>query len=127
MEGKYYVWSQEEVAKVAGPEAARSGCPAALGGSPAGNFEGANILTRPLSRAEWATRFQLAPKKVGQVLAAAFDRLNQVRAQRLPTGDKKGHRRRTGLAITALALGAQVLGDAIPRPRPMPVPTWRTG
>ena len=111
VEGKYYVWSQEEVAKVVGPEAAPLVL-AALGVTPAGNFEGANILTRPLSRAELATRFQLAPEKVGQVLAAAFDRLNQVRAQRIPPHrDEKVIVAWNGLAITALALGAQVLGE----------------
>ena len=80
--------------------------------TPAGNFEGANILTRPLSRAELAARFQLAPEQVGQILAAAFDRLNQVRARRVPPHrDEKVIVAWNGLAITALALGAQVLGE----------------
>ena len=57
VEGKYYVWSREEVARVVGPEAAPL-VMAALGVTPAGNFEGANILTRPLSRADLAARFQ---------------------------------------------------------------------
>ena len=57
VEGKYYVWSQEEVEEVVGPEAAPLVL-AALGVTPAGNFEGNNILTRPLSRAELAARFQ---------------------------------------------------------------------
>ena len=111
VEGKYYVWSREEVARVVGPEAAPL-VMAALGVTPAGNFEGANILTRPRSRADLATQFQLSPEQVGQILAEAFDRLSQVRAQRVPPHrDEKVIVAWNGLAITALALGAQVLGE----------------
>jgi uncharacterized protein YyaL (SSP411 family) len=85
---------------------------AALGVTPAGNFEGVNILTRPLSRADLATQFQLAPEKVGQILGTAFDRLHQVRAQRVPPHrDEKVIVSWNGLAITALGRGAQVLGE----------------
>ena len=111
VEGKYYVWSREEVAEVAGPGAADL-VMAALGVTPAGNFEGANILTRPWSRGALAERFQLAPEQLAQTLAAAFDRLNQVRARRVPPHrDEKVIVAWNGLAITALALGAQVLGE----------------
>ena len=111
VEGKYHVWSREEVARVVGPEAADL-VMAALGVTPAGNFEGANILTRPLSRADLATQFQLTPEQVGQILGTAFDRLNQVRAQRVPPHrDEKVIVSWNGLAITALARGAQVLGE----------------
>ena len=49
---------------------------------------------------------------MAQTLAAAFDRLNQVRAQRVPPHrDEKVIVAWNGLAITALALGAQVLGE----------------
>jgi len=111
VEGKYYLWSQEEVARVAGPEAAPL-VMAALGVTPAGNFEGTNILTRPLSRADLASRFQLAPEQVAQTLAAAFERLSQARARRIPPHrDEKVIVAWNGLAITALALGAQVLKE----------------
>ena len=111
VEGKYYVWGQEEVAGVVGPEAAPLVL-AALGVTPAGNFEGANILTRPRSRVELAAQFHLPPDRVAQTLAAAFDRLNQVRGRRVPPHrDEKVIVAWNGLAITALALGAQVLGE----------------
>ena len=58
VEGKYYVWSLEEVEEVVGPEAAAL-VAAALGVTPEGNFEGDNVLTRPLSRDELAARFHL--------------------------------------------------------------------
>jgi uncharacterized protein YyaL (SSP411 family) len=112
VEGKYYVWSREEVAQVVGPEAADLVL-AALNVTAAGNFEGTNILTRPFSRAELAGRFQLTPEKVGEILGTAFARLSQVRAQRVPPHrDEKVIVSWNGLAITALAQGAQVLGEA---------------
>jgi uncharacterized protein YyaL (SSP411 family) len=111
VEGKFYVWSQAEVEQVAGPEAADL-VKAALRVTPAGNFEGANILTRPRSRAELAAAFKLAPDRVDHLLGAALDRLRQVRARRVPPHrDEKIITAWNGLAITALARGAQVLGE----------------
>ncbi len=49
---------------------------------------------------------------MAQTLAAAFDRLSQVRARRVPPHrDEKVIVSWNGLAITALALGAQVLEE----------------
>jgi uncharacterized protein YyaL (SSP411 family) len=111
VEGKYYVWSREEVAGVVGPAAADL-VTAALGVTPAGNFEGANILTRPQPRAQLAAQFNLAPDRVGQVLAEAFHRLRQARTRRVPPHrDEKIIVAWNGLAITALAQGAQVLRE----------------
>ncbi|MGH9151722.1 MAG: thioredoxin domain-containing protein [Acidimicrobiales bacterium] len=42
-EGRFYVWRHDELADVGGPEAV-----AWYGATPAGNFEGANILHRPV-------------------------------------------------------------------------------
>jgi uncharacterized protein YyaL (SSP411 family) len=111
VEGKYYVWSHDEVARVVGPEAAPL-VAAALGVTPGGNFEGTNILTRPLSRDDLASRFGLPPAQVAQTLAAAFDRLSQARALRIPPHrDEKVIVAWNALAISALALGAQVLHE----------------
>jgi uncharacterized protein YyaL (SSP411 family) len=111
VEGKYYVWSLEEVAGVVGPEAADLVI-TALGVTREGNFEGANILTRPRSRSDLAGQYNLSPERVDHTLAEAFDRLRQVRAQRVPPHrDEKVIVSWNGLAITALALGAQVLGE----------------
>ena len=92
VEGKYYVWSREEVAQVVGPEAADLVL-AAFDVTPAGNFEGANILTRPLSRAELASRFQLTPEQVGQILGTAIEpsQPGSGPAGAAPPG-RKGHR-----------------------------------
>ena len=54
----------------------------------------------------------MTPEKVDQTLAAAFERLNQVRAQRVPPHrDEKVVVAWNGLAMTALAQGSQVLGE----------------
>ena len=110
-EGKFYVWSLAEVEEVVGPEAAPL-MVAALGVTWEGNFEGKNIFTRPLSREELAARFSLTPAQVGQTLAEGFDRLRQARAGRVPPHrDEKVIVSWNGLMISALAQGAQVLGD----------------
>jgi uncharacterized protein YyaL (SSP411 family) len=111
LEGKYYVWSQEEVERVLGPETAPLGL-AALGVTREGNFEGANIFTRSLSREELAKRFAMEPDAAGRTLEEGLERLRQVRSQRVPPHrDEKVIVSWNGLAITALARGAQVLGD----------------
>ncbi len=110
-EGKYYVWTQAEVEKIVGIKDAPL-VVAALGLSPAGNFEGKNILTRPWSPAELTARFSLSQGQVEQILAEAIKRLHQARAQRVPPHrDEKIIVSWNGLTISALALGAQVLGD----------------
>jgi len=111
VEGKFYVWTAAEVERAVGPEAWPL-IEAALGVTPAGNFEGKNLLTRPLSREELAALFSLTPEQVEQTLAAARRRLQAVRATRVPPHrDEKIITSWNGLAISALALGAQVLGE----------------
>jgi uncharacterized protein YyaL (SSP411 family) len=111
VEGKYYVWSLEEVERLAGPGAAPL-VTAALGVTQEGNFEGANILTRPWSREDLAARFSMEPKKAEQILTDAMERLHQERGKRVPPHrDEKIIASWNGLAISALARGTQVLGD----------------
>jgi uncharacterized protein len=112
VEGKFYVWEAAEVQQAAGAEAWPL-VSAALGVTQAGNFEGKNILTRPWSREELAERFGLTPEQTGQTLEAALGRLRQIRTRRVPPHrDEKIIVSWNGLAIAALALGAQVLGEA---------------
>jgi hypothetical protein len=110
-EGKYYVWSLEEVRQVVGAKAAPLVL-AALGVTKGGNFEGVNILTRPLSEAELAKRFSLKVEQVSEILNPALDKLRQARAKRVPPSrDDKVIVSWNGLMIAALAQGAQVLGE----------------
>jgi uncharacterized protein YyaL (SSP411 family) len=85
---------------------------AAWGVTATGNFEGKNILTLPFSDEELASRFDLTPEEVAQTLNAARERLFSVREGRVkPHRDEKVIVAWNGLMLSALALGAQVLGD----------------
>jgi uncharacterized protein len=112
VEGKFYVWSLEEFQKVVGPEHAPL-LAAALGVTPAGNFEGSNILTRPLPGPELARRFSQTPEEVAKIVEEARHRLHEARAARVhPHRDEKVIVSWNALMISALAQGAQVLGEA---------------
>jgi uncharacterized protein YyaL (SSP411 family) len=93
-EGKFYVWSLEELQATAGEEAARW-----FGASESGNFEGANILVRgegePAQLEEWRRR------------------LYDVRAERVWPGlDDKRLTSWNALMISALADAGAVFGRA---------------
>ena len=110
-EGKYSVWSLDEVRQVVGAKAAPLVI-AALGVTKRGNFKGVNILTRPVSEAELAKRFSLTVEQVRLTLNPALEQMRQARAQRVPPArDDKIIVSWNGLMISALAQGAQFLGD----------------
>ena len=110
-EGKFYLWSATEVAGTVGPEDAPLAA-AALGVTPEGNFEGKNILTRPRSRTELAAQFSWSREELERRLGEVGGRLRQARAQRVPPHrDEKIIVSWNALMISALALGAQVLGE----------------
>jgi uncharacterized protein len=110
-EGKYYLWSLAEVRQVVGARAAPL-VNAALGVTQKGNFEGVNILTRPRPQAQLAKRFSLPVEQVGLTLNQAMEHLRQARGKRVPPArDEKIIVSWNGLMISALAQGAQILGD----------------
>ena len=109
-EGKFYVWTVKEVEEVLGDQAPLA--MAALGVTGPGNFEGHNILTLPLTMAELASRFSLDPHEADRTLEAAKERLFTARENRIkPHRDEKVITAWNGLILTALAQGAQTLGD----------------
>ena len=111
VEGKYYVWSQREVERAVGPELTPLTA-AALGITREGNFEGLNILTRPLTREELAANFAKTPEQVDTALAEAVALLQRMREKRVkPHRDEKIITSWNGLMISALAQGAQVLEE----------------
>jgi uncharacterized protein len=73
-EGKFYVWTLPEIEAGLGAEAPLAA--AALGVTAAGNFEGKNVLTFPLSEEELASRFALKPEDVNQSLKAIKERFS---------------------------------------------------
>jgi hypothetical protein len=111
-EGRFYVFGWEEFQAVAGDELA-SLAAAAFGVTPAGNFEGKNVLTRPLTDAQLAEHFRLPESEVAARLAAGRERLFRAREARVkPHRDEKVITAWNGLMISALCLGAQVLKDS---------------
>ena len=112
VEGKFFVWTPEEIAQVVGPEAADL-VKAAFGVTPEGNFEhGASVLHRPQSEAELARQFSLTTTRVREILARARGQLLAAREKRIrPHRDEKIITAWNGLMISAMAGGGQVLGN----------------
>jgi len=103
VEGKYYVWGEDEIDAALGGEAAAL-FKAAYGVSPAGNWEGVTIL----NRSHAGTAVADDPR-----LAAARARLLEARRRRVPPAwDDKVLADWNGLAIAALADAGGRLGEA---------------
>jgi uncharacterized protein YyaL (SSP411 family) len=108
-EGKYYVWTLEEIKAALGPDEAEI-VEWRMGVRPGGNFEGKSILTISMPIPEIAERRHMTPEKVEQVLSAARQRLFQVRSNRVPPGkDTKILVSWNGLAIRAFAEAGRIL------------------
>ena len=100
VEGKFYLWTTDELEQVLGPE---DGAEATrfFGASPHGNFEGSNILYRPTSD-PWTDRIE-----------AIRARLLEHRAKRIRPGlDDKVVASWNGLALRALAEAGAALDDS---------------
>jgi uncharacterized protein YyaL (SSP411 family) len=111
VEGKYYVWSLDEVEAVLGRERATEFAQV-YDVTVAGNWEGTNILNlpRPLDQAAAALGRDLDGLTAD--LANDRARLLAARDQRVPPGkDTKVLTSWNGLMITALAEGSRVLKD----------------
>src|SRR5207302_10504692 len=111
VEGKFYVWSEEEIREALGGEALGG---EALGGeaqaaidwwgvTPGGNFEGANILHRP------ARGDLLRPEPIERARQALFDRRE---ARVRPGLDDKVLTEWNGFLLATLAEAAAATGRA---------------
>jgi len=99
VEGKFYVWTVDELAQVLGPEDAAEAA-RYFGATPHGNFEGSNILHRPTSD-PWSDRVE-----------SIRSRLLEHRSTRVRPGlDDKVITSWNGLAIRAFAEAGAALGD----------------
>jgi hypothetical protein len=110
-EGKFFVWSQEEIDRLLGPEDARlfNYC---YDVTPEGNWEEKTILNRPKSHSQAARVLGIEEAKLFEVLARCRQKLFVVRSKRIPPGrDDKVLVSWNGMMIAAFAAGAQVLGD----------------
>lgn len=106
-EGKFFVWSVEEVKALLSAEGAALAMDY-YGISESGNFEGHNILHIPHPDAEVAQRHGLTVETLHERLAVIKDALFAARAQRIPPGlDDKILTSWNGLMLASLAEGAR--------------------
>lgn len=103
VEGKFSTWRNDEIDAVL-PERLASVVKQRYGISPAGNFEGSNILTISISVDDVARQASLSVEETINALSAATTILRDHRRQRIRPGqDSKVVTAWNGLAITAFA------------------------
>jgi len=110
-EGKFFVWSAEDIEQVLGPDEARlfNHC---YDVTPQGNWEGKNILNRVKTHQQAARLLEMSEDDLTQVLDRCRRKLFEVREQRVHPGrDEKVLTSWNGLMIAAMATAAQVLGE----------------
>jgi uncharacterized protein YyaL (SSP411 family) len=99
VEGKFFVWSWDELVEAAGEPVA-----AALGASPDGNWEGTNVLWRPVPPRAIAGELGIDAEGLERDLESARARLMELRAERVrPATDDKVLAAWNAMAIAALA------------------------
>jgi uncharacterized protein YyaL (SSP411 family) len=111
-EGKYYLWTPEEVKAVLGEEDAALFC-ACFDVSERGNFEHKNILHVGHSLEEIAKREGVSIEQLEQALKRGRDKLYDARAKRVwPARDEKILTAWNGMMLRSYAEAARVLGRA---------------
>ena len=109
-EGKFYVWSAEEIDRVLGDDAPVAR--AYWGVTPDGNFEGQNILWVGGDRRAIAARFSLGDEELDSIVARAAAKLYDVRAKRVwPGRDEKILTAWNGLMVRGIAEAARAFGN----------------
>ena len=107
-EGKFYVWSLEEVRAILKNDS--DFFEAAYGITARGNWEGHNVLQRALDDASLAARFKLQPEAVPEKLADCHSRLLTARTARIRPGtDDKVLTSWNGLMLATIAEAARIL------------------
>ncbi|MDR6226682.1 thioredoxin domain-containing protein [Desmospora profundinema] len=111
-EGKFYVWTPEEIHEVLGEEKGARFCDS-FDITAGGNFEEKSIPNQiGIDLAEVASRHGMEKRELAIELENARQQLFQVREKRIhPHKDDKILTSWNGLMIAALARGARVLGD----------------
>ena len=112
-EGKFFVWSREEVKATLvanrGEAASEAFCYCYDVTDP-GNWEGTNILNRPKPHDQAAAALQLDPRELATILEECRETLLETRAARVaPDRDDKVLVAWNGMMITAMASAARVL------------------
>jgi uncharacterized protein YyaL (SSP411 family) len=111
VEGKFYVWTRDEIEAVLGAEQAGRFC-FVYGVTNEGNFEGKNILQLPRTVQKSAELKGWDPRELQEELAGARAKLLEVRQRRVRPGkDDKVLASWNGLMIQAMARAAGILED----------------
>ena len=111
VEGKFYVWTPNEVREVLGSELAEQVC-AFWDISDSGNFEGNSIPNRPRSATEVAEHLGLTIDELTRNLAEARSKLLEVRSRRIrPLRDDKVLTSWNALMISAFARASRILDE----------------
>jgi uncharacterized protein len=107
VEGRFFVWSYDQLVEVGGELAARW-----LAASPEGNWEGTNVLWTPHSAEAVAKEAGLEVEDFEREVLAARQRLFEAREARVhPATDDKVLAAWNGLAIAALAEAGRTFGE----------------
>ncbi|RMG17280.1 MAG: thioredoxin domain-containing protein [Deltaproteobacteria bacterium] len=111
-EGRFFVWTPDEIDAVLGPERGRI-VRAWYGVTPEGNFEGKNVLAALRPEEEVAAELGIDVETLRRTVAEAREPLYEARATRVPPLlDDKIIAAWNGLMISAFAVAGRVLGDA---------------
>jgi len=113
VEGKFFVWSPEEIRQaVPTEEDARRFC-AYYDITPAGNWEHKSIPNIPRSLEEVAKDLDLAPEELHRTIERLRPLIYEARRKRVPPGlDDKILTAWNGMMLSAMAEGARVLSDS---------------
>jgi uncharacterized protein len=110
-EGKFFVWTRDEVMRELGEEVGEIFC-RYYDVTDVGNFEHKNILHVTVTFAQLAKLFRREEREVTQLIAEAKQKLFTVREQRVKPGrDEKILTSWNGLMIAAFAEAYRVLGN----------------
>ncbi len=110
-EGKFFVWSEEQIIKLLGQEDAAV-FNAYYDVSPSGNWEHTNILNVPRTHEQVAAMLQMDADRLSAILVRSRAKLFEARCQRVwPGRDDKVLVGWNGLMMTAMAMGANVLNE----------------
>ena len=109
-EGKFYVWSADEIDSILGDDAPLAR--AYWGITPDGNFEGRNILSVGGDRRAIAAKFSVSDDELVDRIRKAAATLYDVRAERVwPGRDEKILTAWNGLMVRGIAEAARAFGD----------------
>ncbi len=109
-EGRYYVWTADEIRAALGSADHTALFAAAFGVSESGDLDGANVLHRVRDDAALASEFDVSKEAARDLLGRALQRLRRRRAERIPPArDEKVLTCWNGLALASFAEAGRAL------------------